>query len=587
MRPLDFTPGEKERADRRLQWLALAIAVLAILARIWVEWTTHSTAEDFLISLRYAENLAAGRGFVFNPGAHVLGTTTPLYTLLLALAAWLHLHAVLTGKALNILADGGTCYLLARLLARPEIRQPVAGLFAATLYAFSSTPINISISGMETALVTCVCLAAILAYIARRSLALYVLGALLFLLRIDGLLLFALLALGLALQERRIPWRDLVLAVLLVLPWVIFAIVYFGSPIPTSFIAKITVYAHGVTPAWVNKPAFVTQFLGGWFQTLLTLLFLLGSACICVSVYQLLAPKMNHPLASLARDTEAQRKDKEEKNEKEEADARSQADTAALSEGRTQRKTDSPSPYEGEGAGGEVLFVPLLWLLIYYGTMLTSHVPAFAWYFLPPWPVYLGIAALGTSWIVSRIGRELSDSAVRPLRRAWAPALLLFGLFGVAHLPSIRRDIARTQRQEDSLRVPIGLWLRAHAGLNETILLEPIGYVGYYSRRPILDMIGLVSPEVLPSYRTSRALYDIIRRLHPDWLCLRPGEVQVLKREGMPLPNATYAYVREFHVPGRRPDFLLFHRRPPIPIKPSSSSGKKHNGEMLLLSEGF
>ncbi|HLV81485.1 MAG TPA: hypothetical protein VKT32_14460, partial [Chthonomonadaceae bacterium] len=152
--------------------------------------------------------------------------------------------------------------------------------------------------------------------------------------------------------------------------------------------------------------------------------------------------------------------------------------------------------------------------------------------------------------------------AVRPLRGSWALALLVFGLFGAAHLPSIRRDIARTQWQEDTLRIPMGLWLRAHAAPNERILLEPIGYVGYYSQRPILDMIGLVSPEVFPSYRTSRALYDIVARLHPDWLCLRPGEVEVLRQEGMALPDSEYAYVREFHVPGRRPDFLLFHRRP-------------------------
>ena len=564
MPPLDPSPDEAAPADRRWQWLALAIAALAILARVWVEWTTHSTAEDFLISLRYAENLAAGRGFVFNPGEHVLGTTTPLYTLLLALAAWLHLNAALVGKALNILADGGTCYLLARLLARPEIRQPVAGLFAATLYAFSSTPINISISGMESALVTCVCLAAILAYVARRSLALYVLGAVLFLLRIDGLLLFALLALGLALQERRIPWRALAVAVLLALPWVIFANAYFGSPIPTSFLAKITVYAHGVTPEWVNRPVFVTQFLGGWFQILLTLLFLLGAVRICVSVYQLLASRRNHPLASRARateDTETRHREKQREIQ-EEAGACRKASAADLSGGSTQRKTDSPSPYEGEGdRGGEALLIPLLWLSIYYGTMLTSHVPAFAWYFLPPWPVYLGIAALAASWVVRWIARGLPSSMVRPMRHAWAPALLIFGLFGVAHLPSIRRDIARTQRQEDSLRVPLGLWLRAHVAPNEKILLEPIGYVGYYSHRPILDMIGLVSPEVLPSYHTSRALYDIIQRLHPAWLCLRPSEVQVLKQEGMPLPDAEYAYVREFHVPGRRPDFLLFHRR--------------------------
>ncbi|HZP83238.1 MAG TPA: hypothetical protein VFB21_16470, partial [Chthonomonadaceae bacterium] len=155
--------------DRLLRQIAVGIAALAVVARVWMAWATHSTAEDFLITLRYAENIAAGRGFVYNPGERVLGTTTPLYTLLLALAAALHLNAAFVGKAVNILADGVTCYLLARLLARREIAAPLAGLFAALLYALSSTPINISIAGMETGLVTCVGLAAITAYVARRA----------------------------------------------------------------------------------------------------------------------------------------------------------------------------------------------------------------------------------------------------------------------------------------------------------------------------------------------------------------------------------------------------------------------------------
>src|SRR5581483_9279320 len=138
--------------DRLLRQIAVGIAALAVVARVWMAWATHSTAEDFLITLRYAENIAAGRGFVYNPGERVLGTTTPLYTLLLALAACLHLNAALVGKACNILADGATCYLLARLLARREIGHPLAGLFAALLYAFSSTALNISTDGMETGL---------------------------------------------------------------------------------------------------------------------------------------------------------------------------------------------------------------------------------------------------------------------------------------------------------------------------------------------------------------------------------------------------------------------------------------------------
>jgi hypothetical protein len=45
---------------------------------------TGVTYEDSLISLRYAENLAAGRGLVYNPGEPVFGASTPLYVLLLA-----------------------------------------------------------------------------------------------------------------------------------------------------------------------------------------------------------------------------------------------------------------------------------------------------------------------------------------------------------------------------------------------------------------------------------------------------------------------------------------------------------------------
>ncbi|HEV2472874.1 MAG TPA: hypothetical protein VGS41_09430, partial [Chthonomonadales bacterium] len=67
--------------QRQYAWAAAAISLLAIVVRAFVLWKTHSTAEDFLISLRYAQNIAHGRGFVYNPGQRVLGTTTPLYTL--------------------------------------------------------------------------------------------------------------------------------------------------------------------------------------------------------------------------------------------------------------------------------------------------------------------------------------------------------------------------------------------------------------------------------------------------------------------------------------------------------------------------
>ena len=44
--------------------LAASIAILAIVVRFWVSHRTHSLGEDALITLRYAENIAAGRGWV-------------------------------------------------------------------------------------------------------------------------------------------------------------------------------------------------------------------------------------------------------------------------------------------------------------------------------------------------------------------------------------------------------------------------------------------------------------------------------------------------------------------------------------------
>ncbi len=575
--------------DRRQRQIALAIAVLAVAVRLWMSQATHSTGEDFLITLRYAENIAAGRGFVYNPGERVLGTTTPLYTLLLAGAAWLGLNAALVGKAVNILADGVTCFLLARLLARREIGQPIAGLFAALLYALSSTPINISIGGMETGLVTCVGMAAILAYVARNATALYLLGATLFLLRIDGLLLFAILAGGLIWQERRIPWRAIGLGLLLALPWLIFAFLYFGSPIPTSLVAKLTVYARGVeTSRHLILEAFATQFWTGLVQRILTLLFLFGMVSVALPNRPAPAARTSEDLTRGPSPSQGEGRGPHpltpsptlrERGNGEAGSPPSLAGKGDWVLGQKQRGNGEASMATarvgGQRAAGPTaagfslplgrLGFPLLWLLIYYGAMFVSRVPPFAWYFLPPWPLFLGIAALGGSWLAALMGQRLPAATRTRLRPAWLVGLAACGLFGLAHLRSVRADIAKTQWQEDTLRVPIGRWLHAHARPDERILLEPIGYVGYYSQRPILDMIGLVSPEVFVSYRTPGYLADMVRRFRPAWLCLRPHEVTTLRRQDPSLPDAQYTYVREFHVPGRPPDFLLYHIRQDFP----------------------
>jgi hypothetical protein len=471
------------------------LAVFAVAARWLVLRATHSTTEDFFITLRYAENLAAGKGFVYNPGEHVLGTTTPLYTLLLALASLLHLDPITVGKSLNILAEGATVWLICLLAERLGHRK--AGWVAGLLYALMSAPISISIGGMETALVTCAGMSAIYFYFTKRPLPFAVASALLFLLRIDGLVLSMILAGAWLFQQRRgsmepgerLGLRAAGLFVAVILPWVLFATLYFGSPIPVSMLAKLAVYARrpGMLP---NLGDFKTQFASGMVQVAMLLLFVVGA----VTLWR------RH---------------------------------------------------------GKIRAV-LVWMVAYYCAMLVSRVPAFGWYFLPPLPVYYLCAGFALAEIARRIVPRIGE-------RVALAGLVVLALPLTWHLRSISRDVAVAQELEDTTRRPLGEWLAANAKPADTILLEPIGYIGYYSRLRVLDVIGLVSPEVIPCYRqdASEPLACIVDLYRPQWLILRPSERAVLiakNKEGSGRLRGEYRWVRAFPDPVSGPAFDVYRR---------------------------
>lgn len=65
-------------------WILLPgiVFLMAIIVRIL---PGPRIIDDAFITYRYARNILAGNGFVYNPSEHVLGTTTPLYTFLLVL----------------------------------------------------------------------------------------------------------------------------------------------------------------------------------------------------------------------------------------------------------------------------------------------------------------------------------------------------------------------------------------------------------------------------------------------------------------------------------------------------------------------
>ena len=86
---------------------------------------------------------------------------------------------------------------------------------------------------------------------------------------------------------------------------------------------------------------------------------------------------------------------------------------------------------------------------------------------------------------------------------------------------------------EDNNRTQIGLWLKNNASSEkDTVFLEPLGYIGFYSGLKTYDYPGMSSPEVV---KIRKELHTenwniLINKLHPDWLVLRPIEVSRLRQ---------------------------------------------------------
>jgi hypothetical protein len=214
--------------------ILLGIAVLA--SALFALYRTPYAIDDAWITYRYAENLADGLGMVYNPGEHVLGTSTPLYTLILAIVHLFGAPVPAASQAIGFVAMLGA--VVGIFLLTKQAHSEPAALFAAGLLVSMGSFHQVAAQGMETSLYVCLIVFSFY-FLAIDSLYLFaLLAALCALTRLDGL------AVGIAgfatywLIRRRVPGKAAALYIALLIPWALFSFFYFGSISPNSFVAK-------------------------------------------------------------------------------------------------------------------------------------------------------------------------------------------------------------------------------------------------------------------------------------------------------------------------------------------------------------
>lgn len=440
--------------------------------------------EDALITYRYAENLALGEGFVFNPGERVLGTTTPLFTLMLAAAGLLFgtEHIPLASNLLSALFGQLAGLLTFAALRRLDFSSAVCAS-AAALFLFQPDVVVAATGGMETMLVVALMAGSFFALSARRNAAAVLLCALLVVARIDGILWASIVLLLVCWERPGSTHRYLLLFCGALAPGALFAQLYFGSVLPHSVIAKAAVGNAGEPLAELETlAAHLRWFLGaaGFSAEPLKRGPDSGIALVAIAILALAG------IVSIG----------------------SKPDRTALL--------------------AIALFPPLLCAAYYLG----RSPRIFPWYLVPPlWCVsILVVIGAARGWDVVRDRSRLRR--VRRLALGVCIGSLLLTL--LLHLASAGlRELAhqgRMQSYEEGLRRRVGEWLAANTPESASVATEAIGYQGYYSERRIIDLAGLTSREVVAASRESRGnsahtFHRVLKRTGPDYIVLRSFEV--------------------------------------------------------------
>ncbi len=209
--------------------------LIAISLLIYVYTQCRIYMDDFFITFRYANNIAAGRGFVFNEGERVLATTTPLFTIILA---GLRLIGILPEPAARWLCSLAVmCAALMFFLLYRHRNEELTGLAGGLLFFF--IPPLRQLWGNEVTLCMFFILASIYFYAGKQYNTSALFQGLYGLTRGEGVLFSLYLQAAAALREKRLHLPSLIILGILLIPWYLFSFIYFGDIFPNTLAAKI------------------------------------------------------------------------------------------------------------------------------------------------------------------------------------------------------------------------------------------------------------------------------------------------------------------------------------------------------------
>jgi len=431
---------------RSLRLAAVGLLIVASFLPLWAAYRHHAFLnDDTYITLTYVKNIASGRGFVFNHPPPTQGTTTPLLTMIIA-----GLSSVFPFWEIPTLAVFFTafcwigtawCFFLCKK------DWEITGWQASIIGLVILTSGWIAFLGMEAYLFAFLLVLSLSLFYGERYFLAGLVTGLLFLTRGEGVLIFLILAAfdlvskwigekGFDPQAIKTLFRLGSGFALPVSLWFVYAYVAFGNLLPNTLLAK---RAQGQSPV-MSRPfleRLIREWLPMWGSG-----FRIGGVPI-LNVWWFLVI----------------------------------VGTVTVI---TQKRK---------------WLVLLVWMAAYISGYTLLGVSAYWWYQLPIVFVLRIIFALG---IVKCIEFSMSRQEFHHVVKMGISMLILtLTLFQLSRQTiSTILNYGGDPRAESYLR--LSKWFREHTQPHESIAFIEIGYLGYYTDNRIIDLAGLVIPDIVP-----------------------------------------------------------------------------------------
>jgi hypothetical protein len=118
----------------------------------------------------------------------------------------------------------------------------------------------------------------------------------------------------------------------------------------------------------------------------------------------------------------------------------------------------------------------------------------------------------------------LAVSASALPERARRLAVLAYLVMALAALPRAAERYAWGVQNINAMQVQVGRWVAEHLPGSARLAVNDIGAIAFVSRRPIIDLMGLVTPDILPYRRDGEAgVGRYIAERCPDFVIVFPA----------------------------------------------------------------